>query len=243
MITNRLRRIGTRASLALAAFAMSLQGAPIVFNATGTNSASGNALSASASFDIVGTTLTLVLTNNNAVSVPSDVLIALFWDMGTNTTVLTGFDADVSAGSTPSGQDLDATGGNGEWKYAANAAGLAGVTQHYGVGTAGLGIFPGGGGQQFNWGLINGKSNANPAVSGGTFIDNSATFTFTIPSNFTGTISNVRFQFGTALNEPSIICSTPECTPNDDTPTPEPATFGAMGVAVVGLAAMLRKRG
>lgn len=233
-----------RGFVAMAMFAMSLQGAPIVFQATGTNSASGNALSASASFDIVGTTLTLVLTNNNNVSVPSDVLIALLWDMGTNTAVLSNFDADVTVGSTPHPQDLDATGGNGEWKYAANTAGLPGVTQHYGVGTAGLGIFTGGGGQQFNWGLINGKNaNANPAVDGGTFIDNSATFTFTLPANFTGTISNVRFQFGTALNEPSITCATAQCTPSDDTPTPEPATFGLLGVAMAGLVVMLKKRG
>ena len=230
-------------SILLAGLATSAPAAPIVFNATGTNGTSGNALSASASFDIVGTTLTVVLTNNNNVSVPSDVLIALLWDMGDNTTILSNFDADVSAGSTPNPQDLDSTGGNGEWKYAANAAGLSGVTQHYGVSTAGLGIFAGGGGQQFNWGLINGRNaNANPAVNGGTFIDNSATFTFTIPANFTGTISNVRFQYGTALNEPSIICATPQCTPSDDTETPEPGTFGVMGVAV-GLVALWRRRG
>ncbi len=139
-------------------------------------------------------------------------------------------------------RDLDATGGNGEWKYAANAAGLTGVTQHYGVGTAGLGVFPGGGGQQFNWGLINGMSSPNPAVSGGTFIDNSATFTFTVPANYSATISNVRFQFGTALNEPSITCATAGDCLSDDTPVPEPSTFGVMGLGISALLLYVRRR-
>jgi hypothetical protein len=241
-VKNQSYRYGLRSAVLLAALATASHAAPIVFNATGTNPGSGNALSASASFDIVGTTFTVILTNNNPASVPSDVLIALFWDMGDNTTALTNFDADVTAGSTPHPQDLDSNGGNGEWKFASNlASGLSGITQHYGVGTAGLGIFPGGGGQQFNWGLINGKSNANPAVTGGTFIDNSVTFTFTIPAGFSGTISNVRFQFGTSLSEPSITCSTPTCTPNDDVPTPEPATFGLLGAAMSALYVIRRR--
>lgn len=238
----RLLSTAIRSGLFLPLLAASSYAAPIVFNGTGTNPASGNALSASASFDIVGTTLTVVLTNNNPVSRPSDILIALFWDMGTNTATLSNFDADVTTGSSPHPQDLDSNGGNGEWRFAANPAGLPSITQHYGVGTAGFGIFTSPGGQQFNWGLINGKVNPNPPVSGGTFIDNSATFTFTLPTGFTGAISNVRFQYGTSLTEPSIICATPSCTLDDDTPTPEPSTFGVMGVAVSALIVALRRR-
>ncbi|MBL8179748.1 MAG: PEP-CTERM sorting domain-containing protein, partial [Bryobacterales bacterium] len=187
-----------------------------------------------------------ILTNNNAVSRPSDVLTALLWDMGNNSAVLTNYDADVTAGSTPGGQDLDNVGGNDEWRFRQNPAGLAGVTQHYGVGTAGMGIFGGGGGgQQMQWGLINGKmANANSPINSGTFIQNSATFAFTVPSGFSGTISNVRFQYGTSLTEPSILCANAAaCRPPDsDTPTPEPSTFGMMGLAGASLVVAMRRR-
>ena len=237
---RRLRAAAIRTGVLAAGMAIQVYGAPIIFTATGTNSASGNALSASASFDITGTTLTLVLTNNKPASLPSDVLTGVMWDMGNNTVTLSNFDADVSVGSTPFPQDLDSNGGNGEWSYAASPSGLTGITQHYGVSTAGLGIFPSNGGQQFNWGLINGTVSPNPAVSGGTFINNSATFTFTLPAGFTGTISNVRFQYGTSLSEPSLLCTGSQCLTND-TSLPEPATFAGVGIALAAIG-MYRRR-
>ncbi len=139
-----------------------------------------------------------------------------------------------------------------EWGFASttSSTGLGGaagvsapVTQHYGLGTAGFGITPGfglSGGQQFNYGIISGYDNPNPAVSGGTFVKNSATFVLSgLPTNFDiKKIGNVRFQYGTSLNEPSTYYVSPPPPPQK---VPEPTTTAALGVFVVGSLRLMKK--
>ncbi|MFN6536219.1 MAG: XDD4 family exosortase-dependent surface protein [Nostoc sp. EkiNYC01] len=239
--------------------------ASMSFSATGTNPISGgssNALSATAVFDdSVAGKLTLTLTNTGpGASAPSDVLTGIFWDYAgsplTNLTLSSAKAPTVITNNVTTGTNVDLTkvGGNKvEWGFAKTTAstGLGGaagvsspVTQHYGIGTAGFGISPGfglSGGQQFNYGIITGYDSANPAVSGGTFVKNSATFVFTgLPTGFDLTkIGNIRFQYGTALNEPSTYYIAPPPPPKK---VPEPSATFALGLFVAGGLKVAKKK-
>jgi hypothetical protein len=235
----------------------------IAFSATGTNPVSGgttNALGASVLFDdsLNPGKLTVVLTNTGpGASVPSDVLTAVFWDYNDsflNLSLSSATAGTVIGANSGSNVNLRSVGGRVEWGFASttSSTGLGGatgvsapVTQHYGLGTAGFGITPGfglSGGQQFNYGIITGYDNPNPAVSGGTFVKNSATFVLSgLPTNFDiNKIGNVRFQYGTSLNEPSTYYVSPPPPPQK---VPEPATTAALGVfAAVSLRLMKKKQ-
>lgn len=238
------------------------QAASITFTGSGTNLASGgtsNALSASVTFnnDIAGQ-LGITLSNTGpGTSVPSDILTALFWDVTGNPTLSLSSATAQTIIPTPTGTspynigDVNGTSSGGiEWGFSYNATDLNGavaplVTQSYGLGTAGFGISPGfglSGGQQMNYGIVSTPYDSpNPAVTGGTFVVGSANF---VLSGFTGIfdlnrINNIRFQYGTALNEPSFAGSTPTPTP-PPTPVPEPSAI--LGLAVIGGALKLLRR-
>lgn len=245
-----IRNLLTVSALAL------LGGASLPAATIGVFNVNSGGYSATATFDLTGTTLTLTLTNLDSVTVPSDVLTGLFFDIAGNPT-LSAFDADMATGSCLStgscaAVDIKAppagslTGG---WQYLFNAASLPGVTQEYGVGTAGFGIFNGndvnngGTGGNFSYGLANSKSNPNAAVNAALLILNSAVFQWTVPAGVNISISNVRFQYGTALNETSYGClsTTSGCIPNDEN-VPEPSTMGLLGLGLVGLGALARRK-
>ncbi|MBN3908010.1 MAG: PEP-CTERM sorting domain-containing protein [Nostoc sp. NMS1] len=239
--------------------------ASLSFSATGTNPISGGsstALAAKAVFDnSIAGKLTLTLTNTGpGASAPSDVLTGLFWDYAgsplTNLTLSSAKAPTVITNNVTTATNVDLTkvGGNKvEWGFAkttastglGGAAGVANpVTQHYGIGTAGFGISPGfglSGGQQFNYGIITGYDSANPAVSGGTFIKNSATFVFSgLPTGFDLTkIQNLRFQYGTALNEPSTYYIAPPPPPRR---VPESSATVALGLFAVGVLRVAKKK-
>jgi hypothetical protein len=225
------------------------------FAATGTNTYDGSndPLGASVLFNYVNNILAVTLTNTSALGIsnPSDVLTSVFWDYG-------GTPLNLSFNSATAPTVVGASAGSNvdlktiqEWRYAANSAGLGGdvstggtaVTQKYGLGTAGLGIFGGGaGGQQFNYGIITGlASDANNAVKAGTFVKNSATFQFTgLAADFDVTkISNVRFQYGTSLKETTLVVADTPPPPPKPRKVPEPATATALLLAGWG---MLRSR-
>ncbi|WP_341527288.1 XDD4 family exosortase-dependent surface protein [Nostoc sp. UHCC 0302] len=239
--------------------------ASMTFSATGTNPISGGnstALAAKAVFDdSIAGKLTLTLTNTGpGASVPSDVLTGIFWDYAgsplTSLTLSSAKAPTVITNNVTTGTNIDLTkvgGSKVEWGFAKTTAssGLGGasgvanpVTQHYGIGTAGFGISPGlglSGGQQLNYGIITGYDSANPAVNGGTFIKNSATFVFAgLPTGFDLTkIQNVRFQYGTALNEPSTYYIAPPPPPKK---VPEPGATAALGLFAVGALRLTKKK-
>ncbi|MBN3897059.1 MAG: PEP-CTERM sorting domain-containing protein [Nostoc sp. NOS(2021)] len=238
----------------------------MTFSATGTNPISGGtsaALAAKAVFDdSIAGQLTLTLTNTGpGASVPSDVLTGIFWDYAgsplTNLNLSSAKAPTVITNNVTTGTNVDLTkvGGNKsvEWGFAKTTAssGLGGasgvanpVTQHYGLATAGFGISPGfglSGGQQFNYGIITGYDSSNPAVSGGTFVNNSATFVFSgLPTGFDLTkIQNVRFQYGTSLDEPSTYYIAPPPPPKR---VPESGTTAALGLFAVGALRVAKKK-
>ncbi|MBD2625356.1 XDD4 family exosortase-dependent surface protein [Trichormus variabilis] len=216
--------------------------------------------------------LTITLTNLGAgAKAPSDVLTSLFWDYngssplnlslasataatvtknGTNTS-----NVDLlKIGTTTTKKGVSTTTYSPEWAFASttNASGLGGnvsaagavaVTQHYGLGTAGLGIFQGiGGSSQQEYGIINGYgSGANNPIKTNPFVNNSATFVLSgLPAAFDlKKISNLRFQYGTNLNEASTYYIAPPPPPKK---VPEPSAAVALGLFAIGGVRVVKKK-
>lgn len=207
----------------------------ITFTAT-----DGGLLSASAAFTLSSGTLTVVLTNTGGeVSNPSQILTALFFS---SSGTLTPVSATLSGGSTvffgPDG------GGNvgGEWAYGSSLAGAPlGATQ--GISSSGFSLFGaanfGGANLEgpiavngMNYGLVSGADDltlGNAAVTGGfPLIQNQVTFTLTAGGAFTlASLSNVSFQYGTALTEPNIH--------NGQLPEPASLLLLGFGLIVLGI--------
>ncbi|PWU15279.1 MAG: hypothetical protein C5B50_15625 [Verrucomicrobia bacterium] len=192
--------------------------ASVTFGGTATNSASGQLLSATATFDIIsGTNLQVTLSNLGApVTQPSDVLECLFFNLdGAGTlapvSAVLGTGSSVLNGPVPSGQTL-----GDQWEY---LGGLSGTPNgaNRGISGAGLGIFGSGnfGSNSQNcdgvpFGIANGiASNANGGVKDVTLEDNSMVFTLRgLPAGFSlSKINTVGFQYGTMLApaEPLVI--------------------------------------
>lgn len=219
--------------------------------ATTFTATNGSNLSASAAFDIVGGNLILTLTNTSGVDVnnPAQVLHALFFDIAGNP-ALTYTSADICASCTFVGT-VSGTGTNvgAEWAYLQNASGLGGgVTQDYGLSSAGYGLFgpgdvlsgapdrggattpPDGG----DFGILSagyttagdngGITNNQP------YIKNSVIFNLGAFNGSLSSVSNLRFQYGTALTDPSL------------TAVPEPATWAMMLLGFAGIGVSMRRR-
>lgn len=219
--------------------------ASVSFTWTGNtnNSISGQLLSATASFDIVGggTELQITLTNGGQQTLdPSDVLTAVFFNAhGVGT--LTPVSAVLGSGSVeanaaiPSGETL-----GDEWAYQSGLSHGSGPAT-LGIGASGIGgTFTSAGNFGSNpqnldgvgYGVINITStNGNDHLPSTCFELNTVVFTLSgLPSGFNLTnITDVGFRYGTTTSEPFII----------GTPVPEPS---ALALTVVGLGAFLRQR-
>lgn len=216
--------------------------------------------SASATFDIVGGNLVVTLANTQSLPsstkfVQTDVLAALFFDISGNPT-LSKISANVDTSKILlNGTDITATettsGDVGpEWAYKSGA--LPGVTQQYGISAVGFSIFgppdtfepgnlphsQGNGPDGIDYGLMPlGTTNFTHAnFSTIPFIQNSVTITLnTLPVDFSlESISNVRFQYGTDLEEPHF----------NGEPIPEAASMviWAILAGVVGIAIHSKRR-
>ena len=215
------------------------------FLATGTN---GTNLSANALFTLNPGTgqVTVVLTNAGSdVLVPADLLTAILWN---SSTVLTPVSALLSGGSTVFfGAD---GGGNvgGEWAYASGLSGCPGGCNQ-GISSAGFGLF---GAANFVGADLNGNTavdgmgyaitsgsdntaTGNAAVTGNNaLIKNQVTFTLS-GGGSSLTITDVSFQYGTALTEPTIEC--PDC---GQTEVPEPSFL--LSLPLIGAAMLWNRR-
>ena len=201
-----------------AAPASQVKAVPITFSAwDGTRQAS-------ATFDASGADLIVTLANTSSgdVLVPADVLTALFFDVNDGPLTLTRGSAIVPGGSSVLFGGTDPGGViGGEWAYRGGLVGPDGAA--YGISAAGLGlfgssdVFPGSNlqGPADPDGLQYGISSAgdNPATGNaavtGLFalVKNTVEFRLSgLPTGFdpSQSISNVQWQYGTALDEPRI---------------------------------------
>ncbi len=236
MLNTKLRVV-LAAALACAA----ANAAPIVF------SGSSGALGASVSFDIVGGNLVASLSNTSGsdVLVPADVLTGVYFDI-TGDPLLTRVSAQVAPGSSVLFGTTDPVWGvGGEWAYSNNLNGAPGGAKQ-GISSSGLGLFgpallfPGANLQGpdapdgLQYGITSAGDNSatgNAAVTGANALtQNTVNFTLGgLPQGLDlSSISNVWFQYGTSLSEPSF--------PGSEVPEPSTVVlFGAgMGLILAG---------
>ena len=210
------------------------------FNGSGTNS--DGALAASAVFNLTSCNQTacdlqIILSNTSTsgASNSSDELKALFWDYsGSPLSTFSMTDATAQNlvkyngttnydGGRKSGTDDNLSG---IWQAASStSASLPGITQHYGIGSAGLGIFKGNsvsGVSNQDYGIITGYSSPNKPMQGYSLVNGSATFDFSVDAGFDITkITNVGFQYGTSLSDANLTGKlyTPPTPPKQEVPS------------------------
>jgi len=211
------------------------------FSGSGFDSASGNALSATATFDITGSDLQITLQNTGAAATqPSDVLTILYFNLD-GTPTLKPVSATLGSGGSLINPGLDPGSIGGNWQYM-NTSGPGGATA--GISTTGIGQFgPSGnmggttahlGGVTF--GIVDGLGNNPNGGMDRTLVNGSIVFDLTLPTGFDVTsITDVGFQYGTSAGEPFL----PVGTVPDGGST---AILLGMALAGIGLFSFVQRR-
>lgn len=235
--------------LLIALFACSSSDGSVLFSGTGINPEASATATGSADFTISGSTLTLVLTNTTVPSteVQGNVLTGVVFNIDGASPVLSFSNTALTPGSriwTSESASTVAAPLSGSWTDVLGSSPLG----EYGVATTGFnGAFNGGsitlGNASPDYGIVAVDTFAGPI--GGSqfpFVQDSLTFTFTGLLGITEEqIDGVKLLFGT--NGTGVIDVTePEPAPGE---TPEPATLviWSLGVGIVGLVRLGRKKG
>lgn len=250
-------KIASLACAALAAVSIAQTASAAVFF-TATN---GSNLTATATFDIVGGKLQVVLNNSSAfdVLVPSNVLTALFFNLsgGASQLGVGGASATSNGPTFQNGVQQNPAGTNvgGEWAYAGvTNATLLGTNA--GISSSGFGLFGAG---NFNgpnlsgpiavdglqYGITSTGDNLatdNGGLAGNEITKHSVTFLLDFAAGFTlAQISNVSFQYGTDLIDPRNTC-TVNCGGPPANEIPEPGSAALAGLALLAAASVRRRK-
>ena len=250
-------KIASLACAALAAMSIAQTASAAIFF-TATN---GSNLTASATFDIVGGKLQVVLNNSSAfdVLVPSNVLTALFFNLlgGASTLGVAGGSATSNGPTFMNGAQVNTAGTNvgGEWAYAGVSSVILGAGTNAGISSSGFSLF---GNANLNGPNLSGpvavdglqygitSTGDNLATDNGGVTEitkHSVTFLLDFAAGFTlAQISNVSFQYGTTLvKEPRIIC-TVNCGGPPANEIPEPGSAALAGLALLAAASVRRRK-
>ncbi|HEY3413904.1 MAG TPA: XDD4 family exosortase-dependent surface protein [Armatimonadota bacterium] len=209
----------------------------VTYTGSGTNPGTGSGLAAQVTLTLNAGVLGIDLINTGAPGkADSDALCALLFTLAPGNT-LTPLTASLLPGSVYTNPPAFSIGQ--EWGYNAGFSGPAGTNA--GVSAAGLGLFGSGNfaanGQHLqglDYGLINGiAANANGPMQAAVLVNNGVHLDLAAPTLKLSDISNVRFQYGTALTD-SNLPGTP--------PVPEPGTLSLLATAVLSAVPFLRKR-
>ena len=253
-------KIASLACAALAAMSIAQTASAAIFF-TATN---GSNLTASATFDIVGGKLQVVLNNSSAfdVLVPSNVLTALFFNLsgGASQLGVAGGSATSNGPTFLNGAQVNTAGTNvgGEWAYAGVSSVILGAGTNAGISSSGFGLFgdanlngpdlagpPGGAVDGLQYGITSTGDNlatGNGGVANNEITKHSVIFLLNFAPGFSlAQISNVSFQYGTALGDPRNTC-TVNCGGPPANEIPEPGSAALAGLALLAAASVRRRK-
>jgi hypothetical protein len=206
-------------------------------------------------------TVTLVNASSADVDEPSEVLTAVFFYSPQVFELMSPIAAMVNSGSivydlsTSPATDVTPQGGNvgGEWAYGRTEV-TPPTAPNHGISSSGFDVFGGSnfpGENLYGPEAVNGVSYGITSLgddlstgNGGVqlpLIKNAVVFSFGGFTALASSITEVRFQYGTGLEEPSIVV---EAEPSETPPAiPEPATFAVWSIlAALGIGMRFRRR-
>jgi hypothetical protein len=249
------------ALLAAMTWGTAAQADQILFTASGSANG-GQPIAATALFDITGNTLTITLTNiagpNSGSDDPGSTLTGLFWNFA-GAPALSPLTATVAAGSsivgsctlsqvlyncsglTNVGGEFGYTAGPGP-KGANNGISSSGYLASGQPNFNGLNLDDPAAMDGVNFGIISADSGYAPngGLEAVPVIRDSVVFTLSGAGLTLASLSNVSFQYGTALSEANITGEPP--LPPTGNPLPEPGLPALVAIGLLGMAVMRGRR-